>query len=143
MRSTTLGSCTPTGRVYLKDDAEAVKWYRLAAEQGLANAQHNLGVMYDNGRGVPQDDAEAVKWYRLAAEQGFANAQYNLGAMYADGIGVLKDDAEAVKLVPSGCRSGPSQCAVQPRGHLRQRAGRSQGFRARAHVVQHRWRKRE
>ena len=35
-----------------------------------ADAQFNLGVMYDTGEGVPQDDAEAVRWFRLAAEQG-------------------------------------------------------------------------
>lgn len=61
-----------------KDDAEAVRWYRLAAEQGLANAQNNMGWMYHNGLGVIQDDAEAVKWYRLAAEQGNTYAQNNL-----------------------------------------------------------------
>ena len=53
-----------------KNDREAVKWYRLAAEQGVAAAQYNLGLMYDNGDGVPENDREAVKWYRLAAEQG-------------------------------------------------------------------------
>ena len=47
------------------DYAEAVKWYRLAAAQGDAVAQYNLGVMYDNGKGVPQDHAKAMKWYRL------------------------------------------------------------------------------
>jgi hypothetical protein len=46
------------------------------AKGGDADAQFNLGVMYDNGEGVPEDDAEAVKWYRRAAEQGFAEAQY-------------------------------------------------------------------
>ena len=45
-----------------QDHAEAVKWFREAADQGVAPAQHNLGVMYDNGEGVPQDHAEAVKW---------------------------------------------------------------------------------
>ena len=55
-----------------EDDAEAV---RLAAEQGDADAQYNLGAMYDNGRGVPEDDAEAVRWFRLAVEQGHAGAQ--------------------------------------------------------------------
>ena len=55
------------------------------AEQGDANAQFNLGFMYDNGEGVPQDYAEAVRWYRLAAEQGNAFAQVNLGVMYANG----------------------------------------------------------
>ena len=47
-----------------QDDAEAVKWYRKAAGQSFAPAQHNLGNMYTNGRGVPQNSAEAVKWYR-------------------------------------------------------------------------------
>jgi len=54
----------------------------LLAEQGSAEAQYNLGLMYANGDGVPQNDEEAVRWYRLAAEQGDANAQFNLGGMY-------------------------------------------------------------
>ena len=40
---------------------------RLAAEQGVASAQGNLGVMYDNGEGVPQDYVQAHKWINLAA----------------------------------------------------------------------------
>jgi uncharacterized protein len=40
------------GRGVQKDYAEALKWYRLAADQGLASAQHNLGFMYANGWGV-------------------------------------------------------------------------------------------
>ena len=58
-----------------------VKWYRLAADQGDASAQYNLGVMYHFGKGVPQNYAEAAKWYRLAADQGNANAQHSLGLM--------------------------------------------------------------
>ena len=52
------------------DYAEAVKWYRTAAEQGLGEAQYNLGNRYRNGEGVTQDYAEAANWYRKAAEQG-------------------------------------------------------------------------
>jgi hypothetical protein len=55
------------GRGVKQDDAEAVQWYRKAAEQGHADAQHNLGLMYMEGRGVKQDDAEAVKWWRMFA----------------------------------------------------------------------------
>ena len=76
---------------------EAVRLYRLAAEQGDANAQFNLGVAYRNGRGVARDFAEAVRWYRLAAEQGFAVAQNYLGAMYDNGEGVERDHEEAVR----------------------------------------------
>ena len=73
------------------------EWKPLAADQGHAYAQYNLGWMYANGRGVPEDDAEAVRWYRLAADQGLAIAQLHLGLMYASGRGVVEDDAEAVR----------------------------------------------
>ena len=53
-----------------------------AAAQGNANAQHNLGVMYEKGQGVKQDYAESVRWYKLAADQGNAEAQNNIGVMY-------------------------------------------------------------
>ncbi|WP_148132454.1 tetratricopeptide repeat protein, partial [Neisseria sp. HMSC074B07] len=68
--------------------AQAVQWYRKAAEQGLADAQYNLGMMYANGQGVRQDYAEAVRWFRKTAEQGLAEAQYNLGLAYEQGQGV-------------------------------------------------------
>ncbi len=68
---------------------------RSAAEQGDAEVQFNLGLMYEQGQGVPQDYAEAVRWYRLAAEQGFTAAQVNLGMMYAQGRGVSQDRVAA------------------------------------------------
>ena len=122
-----LGLMYATGEGVPEDDAEAVRWFRLAADQGDAGAQFNLGLMYANGAGVLKDDAEAVRWYRLAADQGLAGAQLNLGNRYATGEGVLKDDAEAVRWYPAGCRTGPSQRAVQSREQVLQRAGRPQG----------------
>jgi uncharacterized protein len=80
-----------------KNKAEAVKWYRKAAEQNVADAQYNLGVCYANGQGVTEDDAESVKWFRKAAEQNLADAQYNLGVCYDSGEGVAKDEVEAYK----------------------------------------------
>ena len=67
----------------------------MAAEQGNAMAQINLGQKYDAGKGVPQDDAEAAKWYQLAAKQGDAMAQLLLGFRYEQGKGVPQDGAEA------------------------------------------------
>lgn len=67
----------------------------MAAEQGHASAQHNLGIMYSNGDGVPEDDTKAVRWYRMAARQGHAGAQNNLGFMYDHGEGVPEDDVQA------------------------------------------------
>ena len=78
-----------------ENGAEAVKWYRKAAELGLAIAQYNLGGIYAKGQGVPENDAEAVKWYRKAAVQGNAPAQNDLGTMYASGEGVPEDYVKA------------------------------------------------
>ena len=47
-----------------------MKWFRLAAEQGDARAQYNLGFMYDDGKGVIQDNAYAHMWYNIAASSG-------------------------------------------------------------------------
>jgi len=80
-----------------KDYAEAVKWYRKAAEQGHADAQCNLGYCYDKGKGVEQSYNEAVKWYRKAAEQGEAYAQNNLGVCYEFGQGVEQSYTEALR----------------------------------------------
>ena len=73
------------------DHAKAVYWYTRAAEQGHADAQTSLGIMYYDGLGVSRNYAEAAKWFQLAAEQGHALAQNNLGVMYALGNGVLRD----------------------------------------------------
>jgi len=67
------------------------KEFRTSAEQGKAEAQYQLGLMYDGGVGVEENDGEALKWYRLAAEQGYAKAQYNLGMMYYFGKGAPQD----------------------------------------------------
>lgn len=65
-----LGVLHETGRYGVAlDKAEAVRWYRLAAQQGYENAQYNLGVMYLRGEGVGADRETAVHWFRLAAEQ--------------------------------------------------------------------------
>ncbi len=83
------------GKGVPQDDAEADRWYRRAAEQGLAIAQYNLGLKYDIGAGVPQDGAEAARWHRRAAEQGLADAQVILGLKYVYGVGVPQDDVAA------------------------------------------------
>ena len=71
-RSSIWGYMYDTGEGVPKNDTEAVRWYRMAAEQGDATAQVNLGLMYANGRGVPQNNTEAVRWFRMAAEQRWA-----------------------------------------------------------------------
>ena len=76
-----------------RDYATAIRGFRVHAEQGTAEAQYALGVMYAFGEGVLKDDAEAVKWFRLAAEQGQADAQYALGRSYGAGLGGILEDS--------------------------------------------------
>ena len=86
-----LGLMYGNGEGVVRDDAEAVRWLRLAAKAGLTEAQNNLGYMYRDGRGVSRDDVEAVRWFRLAAEAEYILSQFNLGVMYLAGRGVPQD----------------------------------------------------
>jgi len=85
---------------------EAVSWCRKAADQGIAEAQYNLGLYYDLGhafRDTPParfgraDEEQAAIWHGRAAEQGHADAQYMLAGMYAMGRGVERNPNEALK----------------------------------------------
>jgi uncharacterized protein len=73
------------------DYTQAARLFRPLAEQGIASAQFNLGVMYAKGQGVPQDYQAALKWYRRSAGQGHASAQNSLGLMYEMGRGARQD----------------------------------------------------
>jgi len=94
------------GQAVWADDVSNFKKMLQAAEQGNADAQFNLGVMYDNGRGVRQDYAQAMQWYRQAAEQGDAHAQLALGLRYATGQGVRQDIVIAKEWVGKACDNG-------------------------------------
>ena len=62
------------------DYATALRLSRELADQGDAQAQSRLGLMYREGHGVPQDYQQAVQWFLKAAEQGRANANVVSGA---------------------------------------------------------------
>ena len=116
-----LGNCYYNGNGVNKDEAEAEKWWRKAAEQGNKDAveqfrklaeqgnvaaQYNLGKCYYNGNGANKDEVEAAQWYRKAAEQGHADAQNSLGNCCYYGNGVNKDYAEAVKWYRKAAEQG-------------------------------------
>jgi hypothetical protein len=77
------------------DYATALRLWHLLAEQGDADAQFHLGVMYESGQGVLRSDTEAIRWYRKAADQDDAVAQFNLGIMYAKGESASPNFADA------------------------------------------------
>jgi TPR repeat protein len=69
-----LGFMYVTGEGIPQDYAEAVKWFRLAADQGQANAQCFLGLMYFEGRGVARDYVNGHMWLSLVAAGGIEDA---------------------------------------------------------------------
>ncbi len=80
-----------------RDNAQAVAFYRLAAAQGLDEAQFELGHMCHYGLGVAQDPAEALRWWQLAAAQGHPTALYWVARCHHSGHGVIKSKAAAVR----------------------------------------------
>ena len=68
-----------------RDAAEGAGWLRKAAEQGDADAQYDLGLLYARGQGVETDAAEAVFWFYKAGDQGHKRALEalrDLGELY-------------------------------------------------------------
>lgn len=61
-----------------QNDAEAVNWWRKAADNGIVESQQGLGWAYEHGRGVDQDYQQAYRWYSLAARAGDEEAQQGL-----------------------------------------------------------------
>lgn len=80
-----------------KDEKEAAHWFRLAADQGNAEAQRDLAFALFHGRGVAKNDAEGIRRLRLAADGADAPAQRQLGYHYATGLGVPMDEKAAVR----------------------------------------------
>lgn len=90
-----------------QDYAEAIKWYRKAAEQGDAKGQYNLGYCYYYGFGVRRDRTKATDWFKKSAEQGYIEAQESLSICY-NGFSVGSNSAEAVKCYIKAAEQGHS-----------------------------------
>jgi TPR repeat protein len=92
-----LGELYARGEGVTQDDEQAARWWRQAADQGLAFAQNELGVVLMDGRGVQADPLQALAWYRRAADQGLGVAQVNIGLVYFNGVeSIPRDDRQAV-----------------------------------------------
>jgi TPR repeat protein len=82
-------------------------WYRRAAEQGLADAQFQLGLYYyPSGKVSSRDESQAEKWLRKAADQGHAKSQWSLVTLYQYGLGVAQSDAAAMSWYQKAASQG-------------------------------------
>ena len=92
-------------RLGLPDPVKAAELYRMAADQGSADAQAALAKFHD-GDGVFDDPATRVKWLRHAAQQGDARALNALGFLYERGEGVAYDPQRAAGLYIEALETG-------------------------------------
>jgi hypothetical protein len=117
-----LGTLYESGNGVPQDYAQAVVWYRKAAEQNLAIAQYRLGVLYANGVGAPLDKAQSAAWFQKAADQGYVYAQEMLGSDYLTGEGVQQDYAEAYLWFDIACASNAREVVAGQRATMRDTA---------------------
>jgi TPR repeat protein len=124
-----------------RNEAEAIRWYKMAADKGDAAAMHLLGVLYasrdasappptpappveagqerfqveigdDDDRSEDPNMQEAVRWFRMAADKGDANGMFGLGTSYADGSGVKPNGQEAVRWLSRAAELGNTDAMV-------------------------------
>jgi TPR repeat protein len=102
MAQLTLGHVHWGGEFVPQSNPEALKWFRMAAEQGHTGSKEMLGGIYrDEG-----DYEQALKWSRLAADEGSSFAQYTLGVLHLRGEGVEKDIIEAARWILKAAEQG-------------------------------------
>ena len=86
-----------SGKGVDQNPSYAIQWWTLAAEQGHAPSQYELGWVYFNGISVEEDYDVGLRWLHLSAHQGNSDAQYALGHAYDVGMGVDFDKSEALR----------------------------------------------
>ncbi len=79
----------------IEEYEKAFQHFMLAAEDGDAAAQCEVGMAYYRGEGVEQDYDQAVLWLKKATEQDDPQGWYVLGVCYLDGKGTAQDYRKA------------------------------------------------
>lgn len=96
----------------LDDHRFTVQLYQEGADNGDADSQYKLGLLYLTGNGALQDFAEAAKWLKLAAEQGYGPAQYELGLIYRNGYGLPTDHVQSYVWLNLAAAAGVQQAVA-------------------------------
>ena len=95
------------------DYATAYREFSIAAEEGLALAQYNLGILFFTGQGVERDAEAAYRWTAAAAAQGHIAAQFNLATLLITGEGTAKDVESAVEWYSQAAKAGHPEAASE------------------------------
>ena len=79
------------------DEAEAIKWFKKAADKGDNNGLNYLGLAYLQGTGgVPLDPVRAFECFNKSAALGNPEAENMLGVCYQNGEGTEPDEEQAL-----------------------------------------------
>ncbi len=97
-----LGQAYKLGRGVAMDHAQAVSWFKRAADQGHREAFDNLGILLFN----MNRRNEALPYILKSAERGEARAQYILGTASFNGDLVAKDWPRAYALMQRASTKG-------------------------------------
>jgi TPR repeat protein len=103
--------------------AEAVAFYRQAADRGDAEAAYQLGVLYDRGQGVRPDAAQRNAWWQKAADLNYAPALLALAEMARAGDGMAKSEPVAVGYYRRAAERGSGAAALHYARALRDGTG--------------------
>lgn len=107
-----MGAIYVAGHGQIKQDLNrAVLWFTEAANNGVANAKYNLGVLYHQGLGVPESIDKAMELYEEAASLGHPEAQYNLGIASIEGIGIPYNPKKAAAYFEAAADKGITEAA--------------------------------
>ena len=72
----------------------SVKYFPLAADNGILAAINKMGELYLFGEVIPANLTKAISCFTAASEQGYGKASYWLGRLHTDGIGQLEKDTQ-------------------------------------------------
>jgi TPR repeat protein len=100
-----------------KDDKEAFRWFRKAAELGYAAAQTRVGIDYWEGKGTTQNYDESIPWFRKAASQGDPYGREWLGDAYRMAHGVEGDMTKAAQLYCAAAEGGGGPSVMNKCGY--------------------------
>lgn len=99
------------------NNAEAAKWFSLAANKGHADSQYHIALMNDHGLGIVKNMKVADKWYLAAAKQDHSAAQVYWAFRYAIGKGVIQNYSMAHMYFNLAARNG-DETAFEMRSKL-------------------------
>src|SRR5205814_1226591 len=90
--------CHRLGKGIKKDEIKAFNYYKILAEKGIADAQHQLGNCFYNGIGAEVDKAQALHWYEKATSNGNIITKHILEQVYNKKVNGKKNKFIEIKI---------------------------------------------